>query len=173
LFGSSAAIGRSFVFVIDRSQSMGSTGLGAIQAAAKELSSQIEGLTPEQTFQVLAYNQAIASFTDQELIAATEDNKRHLVRFVSNIAAYGQTEHLHALLAALRLKPEVIFLHTDGGDPEPDPGQLRLVHDLSGGRTSIHCIHFGRGPKPDSPSFLERLAAENHGSYVYLDVNRR
>ena len=39
LFGSQPAEGRSFVFAIDRSNSMGSEGLGAIQAAAKELAS--------------------------------------------------------------------------------------------------------------------------------------
>jgi len=41
MFGLPSAEGRSFAFVIDRSASMGSGGLGAIQAAAKELAGRI------------------------------------------------------------------------------------------------------------------------------------
>src|SRR5439155_1454147 len=49
LFASSSAEGRSFVFVIDHSTSMGGEGLGAIQAAAKELAAHINQLTDQQT----------------------------------------------------------------------------------------------------------------------------
>jgi len=74
-------------------------------------------------------------------------------------------------MTALRLKPEVIFLFTDGGDPVLDPGQLRLIRETAAGRTSIHCLHFGRGPQHTADNSLSRLAAQNHGSYVYIDVN--
>ena len=96
-----------------------------------------------------------------------------LIRFVADTAAYGQTEHLRGLLAALKLKPEVIFLLTDGGEPLLDNSQLRAIREQAAGRTSIHCVQFGRGPAPEGGSFLERLAAENGGSYVYIDMNRR
>src|SRR5207253_7177085 len=101
----------------------------------------------------VAYNQAVAYLTDRELIAATADNKRKLLNFIANLAAYGQTEHSRGLLAALRLKPEVIFLLTDGGDPPLDPGQLRLIREEAAPRTSIHCVHFGRGPQRESKNF--------------------
>lgn len=174
LFGSAAAEGRSFVFVIDRSQSMGGSGLGALQAAAAELKAQLGKLTAEQTFQVVAYNQSSVYFTEGGLVPATNDNKRRLVKFVEDIAAYGQTEHTRGLLAALRLKPEVIFLLTDAGDPVMKPADIRLVRDASRGRTSIHCLHFGRGQEPAiGAEFMQRLAAENRGSYVYIDMNTR
>jgi hypothetical protein len=171
LFGSGLAEGRSFVFVIDRSNSMGGAGLGAIQAAAKELATHIDQLTAEQTFQVIAYNQSAAYLTGRELVPATTDNKRKLINFVANLAAYGQTEHSPALLNALRVKPEVIFLLTDGGDPGLHPGQFQTIRQQAAGRTSIHCIHFGRGPQNEPEHFLKRLAAENRGSYVYVDMN--
>jgi Ca-activated chloride channel family protein len=170
LFGSLAAEGRSFVFVFDRSASMGSGGLGVISAAAKELAGRLEALTPEQTCEVIGYNEAIVAFSGK-LTPATDDTKRRLVRFVSDMAAYGQTEHSRGLLAALRLRPEVIFLFTDGGEPPLDGGQLRIVRELAAPRTSIHCLHFGRGPQADPAHFLVRLAAENRGSYVYIDMD--
>jgi hypothetical protein len=171
LFGSSSAEGRSFVFAIDRSNSMGGDGLGALQAAAKELSAHLDRLSDGQTFQVVAYNEAVDYLTERELIPATGDNKRKLVSFIANLAAFGQTEHSRGLLDALRMKPEVIFLLTDGGDPALHPGQLQLIREQAAGRTSIHCIQFGRGPKTARGSFLARLAAENRGSYVYVDMN--
>jgi hypothetical protein len=173
LFGSASAVGRSFVFVIDRSQSMGGEGLGAISAAAKELNVQLEQLTAEQRFQVVAYNQSVAMIEGRELLPADHQNKDKLIRFVADTAAYGQTEHMRGLLAALKLKPEVIFLLTDGGEPLLDNSQLRAIREQAAGRTSIHCLQFGRGPAPGGGSFLERLAAENGGSYVYIDMNRR
>jgi hypothetical protein len=173
LFGSQAAEGRSFVFVIDRSQSMGGDGLGAIQAAAEELKRQIGALTEEQTVQVIAYNQANAFLTGRELIPATEENKTRLTSSVADIAAFGQTEHARALFAALKLKPEVIFLLTDGGDPFPNLADLSAIRDLAAGRTSIHAIHFGRGEANSAAEFLSRIAAENRGSYTYIDMSRR
>jgi hypothetical protein len=172
LFGGPSAAGRSFVFVIDRSASMGSSGLGAIQAAAEELAAQLQQLTDKQTFQVVAYNQSAAYFTDRELIPATSDNQKQLVRFVSDLAAYGETEHLRGLIAAFRLKPEVIYLFTDG-DPQLNLSDLRLIREQTAGRTSIHCLHFGRGRPTGSQHSFERLADENRGSYLYVDLNQR
>src|SRR5262249_47810121 len=123
LFGV-AAEGRSFVFVIDRSASMGAEGLGVMQIAAKELASQLDSLSPAQTFQVVAYNQSVTYLYGRDLLSASAENRHKLVRFVSDLAAFGQTDHIRGLLAALKLKPEVIYLFTDGGDPQPDAGQL-------------------------------------------------
>jgi hypothetical protein len=172
LFGSAQAEGRSFVFVIDRSQSMGGDGLGAIAAAAKELSERIGALTPEQTFQVVTFNQSAAYFSGRELVPATDENKASLIKFIAGTVAVGPTEHERGLRAALRLKPEVIFLLTDGGDPHLKPAQCAAIRDQAAGRTSIHCLHFGRGREDEAASdhFLRRLAAENRGSYVYIDM---
>jgi hypothetical protein len=173
LFGSQSAEGRSFVFAIDRSASMGGQGLGAIQAAAAEFKSQIEALSEEQTVQVIAYNQATAFLSGRELIPATDENKQKLVEFVANIAAFGQTEHTRALLTAAKLKPEVIFLLTDGGDPLMTAADLRVVREVAGSRISIHTLHFGRGEPGEAAEFLARLAAENRGSYTYIDMSSR
>ena len=173
LFGA-AAEGRSFVLVIDRSASMGAEGLGVMSIAARELADQLGTLTSEQTVQVVAYNQAILQLPGRGMVPASEENRAQLVRFVADLAAFGQTDHTRGLLAALKLKPEVIYLFTDGGEPQPDPAQLRIIRDAAG-RTSIHCLHFGRGPAGDSSGarFLKQLARENAGCYIYIDVNRR
>ncbi|HZL91673.1 MAG TPA: VWA domain-containing protein [Pirellulaceae bacterium] len=172
LFGSAPAEGRSFVFLIDRSQSMGHAGLGAIAAAAKELAASIDALGPEQKFQVIAYNQKPLALGGRETLMATPENKRKLIEFVEGIVAVGATEHELGLYAALRYKPDVIFLFTDGGDPRLNPGQLKSIREAVAGHTAIHCLHFGSGTPAEDENFLARLAKENGGSYVYIDVNK-
>ncbi|HUE71230.1 MAG TPA: hypothetical protein VMP01_10125 [Pirellulaceae bacterium] len=173
LFGSAEAEGRSFVFLIDRSQSMGHRGLGAIAEAAKELAASIDRLSPEQKFQVIAYNQKADSLGGRELLAATPENKRRLIEFVETTVAVGATEHELGLFAALRYKPDVIFLLTDAGDPGLGTGQLRAIREAAAGRTVIHCLHFGAGPLSGEANFMERLAADNGGSYVYIDMRTK
>jgi hypothetical protein len=174
LFGS-AAEGRSFVFAIDQSQSMGGDGLGAISAAAKELATAVAALGDEQKFQVVSYHRSASYFSGRELIAASDEHKAALVRFVANLVAAGPTEHEHGLRAALALKPEVIFLLTDGGDPHLKPAQIAALVDQAGKRTTIHCLHFGRSNDDEAPAdhFLRRLAAATGGSYRFIAMSGR
>lgn len=168
------AVGRSFVFVIDRSESMGGSRLGAIDAAADALSESIEALDAEQFFQVVAYNEAASIYARRELMPASAENQRELVAFVRKLSAFGGTEHTYGLQAALKLRPEVIYLLTDGGDPAPNSLQLRTVRELAGEQTQIHCLHFGRGERPATgDDFLPTIAKENRGAYTYINLDRR
>jgi len=175
LFGTVAASGRSFVFAIDRSKSMGGAGLGAISHAQKELLRELDRLTPEQTFQIVAYNHRRTLMSDRGLLPASDENVLAAEEFLSGIAANGPTEHDLALLAALRGKPEVIFLLTDGGDPFMNAQQIRTITTGAAGRTQIHCIQFGFGPprEDEGAQFLQKLARLNEGIYGYVDMSQR
>lgn len=175
LFGTSAA-GRSFVLVIDRSQSMGGEGLGAIHAATRELESQLQSLTADQRVQVVAYNDAAIAYSDAKLVPATAGEQVKLIRFVGGIVASGGTEHRAGILAALRFKPEVIFLLTDGGDPPLTTRDLRLITTAADGETQIHCLQFGQGKRDESDSryaTLVQLARATGGEYRYVDLLTR
>ena len=74
---------------------------------------------------------------------------------------------------ALRLKPDVVFLLTDGGDPELNQGQLQWIHQQAGNRTVIHCLEFGKGPLQESDNFLMKIAQQNGGVYRYVDMAKR
>jgi hypothetical protein len=172
LFGAPAAVGHSFVFVIDRSHSMGDGGLGVLAAAERELNSALAGLSPEHTFQIVAYNQKISYFSHSGLAPATEANRQEVRRFFTSMGAMGGTEHERALLAALRLAPDVIFLFTDGGDPHLNSAQLDSIVGRTGSRTTIHCFQFGLGPLQETDNFLRRLAERTRGSYGYIDMSQ-
>jgi len=171
LFGH-AGEGRSFVFLIDRSKSMGSHGLGAIAAAERELVRELAHLTREHPFQIIAYNQSLRALERTGMLEASEENKDRARRFLRETVAAGSTAHEPALTAALRLKPDVVFLLTDGGEPLLTAPEIDLLTRENRRRTAIHCLHFGSGPLQDEDNFLVRLARRNGGRYGYVDMMR-
>ncbi len=173
LFGSEQASGRSFVFLIDRSKSMGGAGLGAMAAAEDELVRAVQQLKPNHEFQIIAYHhQCIFLNKKRVMIPATEENKQAIRGYLSGLAAFGATEHMTALMTALRLEPDAIFLLTDGGDPYLSAVELARIATLAKGKTAIHCIQFGSGPRQADANFLQRLAAYCDGGYGYVDMSR-
>lgn len=173
VFGSKEAVGGSFVFLIDRSQSMGGGGLGVLKDAEAELVRVLKGLEAEHRFQIVVYHDKSVYLERRELLPATDANKALVPDFLSTKAAFGATEHERALMSALSLEPDVIFLLTDGGEPILKDQQIRAIAKIASPRTAIHCLHFGSGPLRDANNFLARLAAATGGEYGYIDVNQR
>ena len=134
VFGSGQLTGREFVFVLDRSQSMGGGGLGVIQASRTELTAAINQLEPHHKFQIVAYHNRTSTLLKRELLPATDNNKQAVPEFIDKLSAYGGTNHENGLIAALAFQPDVIVLMTDGGYPELHDGKLR--NDPTSGRQS-------------------------------------
>ena len=124
-FGTKAQ-GDSFVFVVDRSGSMDG---GRLTVAKQELNRAIGSLRPDQKFYVFFYN----SGTDRMLSPASPDGlvfaipeMRDQVRmWMRPILATGSTEPAESLLAALEMRPDVIFFLTDGKIPDDTDEVLR------------------------------------------------
>jgi len=170
LFGSPEASGRNFVFVIDRSKSMGGQGLNALTAAGKQLDLAIGELLQNHRFQVIAYHDKPVFFPGRTMAKAIPENRQKLKTFFSGLVAFGATDHELAVLAGLRVKPDVLFLLTDGGSPDLTRVQLDRIRQRSGGLTAIHCIQFGFGPLQERMPFMRKLAMENRGQFHYVDM---
>jgi hypothetical protein len=173
VFGSAPAAGHSFVFILDRSQSMGDAGLGVLRAAEGEFAQALTALQSNHKFQVIAYNKTPLAFHARGLAIANDANKAQAVAFVKDLVALGGTGHAAAIHAALRLNPDVIFLLTDGGDPRLTRPEIEEIARRAG-RTQITCLQFGFGPSPDETADAMRILAERtRGSYIYIDMSRR
>lgn len=168
--------GHKFVYVFDRSASMGGPGRNALGAAKAQLIASLGSLEDTHQFQIIFYNEQPRLFNPtgqpNKLSFATGANKRLAARFAGGILAAGSTEHEAALLAAIRLQPDVIFLLTDADEPKLWPRQLDKIRRLTAGRTSIHAIEFGFGPQTDDDNFLVRLARQNNGRHGYVDITK-
>ncbi len=166
--------GYKFVYVFDRSGSMGGSGRNALEAAKAELLASLRALEQTHQFQIIFYNDRVSKFNPtgdpDRLVFATEQNKQAAARFLSTITADGGTQHEAALSAAIKLRPDVIFFLTDADDPKLYPAQLQRIHRMANGIT-INTIEFGYGPRVDDDNFLVRLARENGGQHAYFDVS--
>ncbi|QDU94554.1 vWA domain-containing protein [Lignipirellula cremea] len=172
LFGGSTAVGHSFVFVIDRSRSMGGEGLGALTAAQKELQNQLARLSTTHSFEIVAYHHLPYYLGDRRLLPATGANLAKVKPFFDGLAAFGGTDHEMGILAALRLEPDVLYFLADGGDPFLNAAQLKRIHDRAAGVTTIYCIEFGFGETPEPDNFMQQLAAQNGGTYAYINMRK-
>jgi hypothetical protein len=171
LFGTHS-VGHSFLFLIDRSKSMGTAGIGALAAAEKALLAQLQQLQPNHRFQIITYNQRPSYLSSKHaLLIADDHHKKLAAKFLKTIIATGATKHDSAILTALNRQPDVIFLLTDGGDPVLNEGQLRRIAVRNSGRTTIHTLHFGWGAKQEGSEYLMVLARQNKGLYKYVNLS--
>ncbi len=167
--------GTRFVYVVDKSGSMSKHG--AMRMAKAELLASLNSLDATQQFQIIFYsNHPVVMSTPRggsELLWATDINKTLAQQFVASIQPDGGTDHMPALIRALKLNPDVVFFLTDAEEPRLSAGQLDRIRRLNASRARIHCIEFGTGPKLGNiENFLQKLARENGGSYRYHDVTR-
>lgn len=169
-------VGYKFVYVLDRSASMGGSGERALKAVKAELRKSLEPLDTVHQFQIIFYNEKPAIFNPSgipgRLAFANRASKDRAVRFIESIVADGNTRHDEAIKLAIKLRPDVIFFLTDGDEPKLTRRDLDTIQRMAGGIT-IHAIEFGPGPQVEEPSFLATLAEENGGEYVYVDLSKR
>ena len=169
VFNGTSMSGRRFVFIIDRSQSMGSQGLGVLSRAQSELTKAVQQLQPNHAFQIVAYHSRTVTISERRLLVANAKNKALVKPFLQRLAAFGATEHNYGINAALAFKPDSVVLLTDGGYPGLQSKQLEQVR-RSVGKGEFHCIQFGLGPQQESANFMTRLASECNGTFRYIDV---
>jgi hypothetical protein len=160
-FGAKGA-GKSFVYVVDMSGSMEGD---RFRRAIAELIRSINKLAPEQTFYVIFFNDKTFFLFDPQpakgLIAANTSNKSRATRWIRNRRPSSTTDPMLALQKALAMKPEVIFLLTDGELDNPADVRHMISRENKTG-VVIHTIAF---ENEEASATLETIAAENNGTF--------
>jgi len=167
--------GVRFVYVFDRSGSMGGYGGLPLRAAKHQLLASLKDLQRHHQFQIIFYEFDIELFNplggQAQLVWADEATKNLAAAFVARVQPDGGTNHLQPLMTALNMRPDVIFFLTDADEPALSGAELLAVQRRNKGAT-IHAIQFGVGPQRSTGNFLSRLAAENGGQYRYLNITK-
>lgn len=163
--------GKSFVYVFDRSGSMDGFGGSPLYAWKRALLASLSDLSDGHEFQLVLYNEKPLRFGSGKpsLVSASKQAKERAKRFINNVSAIGATRHLDAILLALRLQPDVIFVLTDSDEPVLTDPELQKIRSENQGAV-IHAVEFGFGPMRRKDSFLRRLSDQNGGEFDYVDI---
>ena len=152
--------GRTVVYVLDRSSSMGPDRL--LRRAVDAIRASLEELGPDARFQIVAYNGG-TSMPMPRPLAATAAARDRAGDWMASLTAEGRSDHKAALLEALSLRPDEVYLLTDADDLlETD---VRFVPP--GARVRISAAVFG-GNRPATGTPLERLAERTGGKVEYV-----
>lgn len=171
IFGLEAR-GMRFVYVFDRSASMGEPAGRPLAVAKRELLRSLGDLGDSQQFHVIFYNERQTVFAPSanrgRPIFASPEARRAAETFIESIQAEGGTRHYEAIVAATRLAPDAVFVLTDAdaGDDLTADELSRLKRLL--GRARCLVAQFGAADNRRSPR-LAQLAVDSGGDYRVVD----
>ena len=178
--------GRKFVYVLDRSAS---TGYGnqrsPLYVAKNELLASLQSLgetglrdsKPIQ-FQIIFFNNTTAVFNtvghggsdkSGRLIRYDQTALEKTQRFLGGIISDGGTQPEPAIMQAVRMGADCVFFMTDG-NTRITPAMLERIKATAKG-TQINVVEYGSGNRSRN-SNLQKLAADNNGSYVFVDLSK-
>jgi hypothetical protein len=172
--------GSHFVYLVDSSGSM----RDGFQSARNELLASIDQLKPDQRFYVIFFDKQPSYMRIQDpdvdepaSVMATPENKKRLRRWAMTVEMNEGKAPYEVLPFALRLRPDVIFLLSDGEFPsriEEILRQQNYEENLFGESRLISIVHTIRyhglegeiGRKAEAT--MVKIAKENGGQYRHV-----
>lgn len=154
------ARGGKFVYVVDRSSSM--TG-NKLQDTKAELIRSVHSLTRTMEFFIIFYDSSFEPMPANGLVKANGPNKSTYLGWVEAMGCRGGTDPRQAMLMALSLKPDAIWLLSDGQFNPQACDVIRAANPNA--RIQIHTIAFH---SETGQYVLQRIAEENGGHYRFV-----
>jgi hypothetical protein len=151
------AKGQLFIYVVDCSGSM--IDEDRLVRAKTELRRSVLRLQPPQSFKVIFYNDEILAMPGDLPRSADWDSKSQMIQWLRLIEPDGETDPRGALGLALSLRPDAIFLLSDGEFPD---GTAEAVARKNKKKIPIHCVDLSGGEGGDH---LKQIARESGGQY--------
>ncbi len=166
MFGLPGGNVKRVVYVSDASGSM----FGQLQTLLDfELKTSIDRLRPSQMFNIIFFREdKPALIQESELLVASQANKAKAYDFLKNYTKGGRTNVVPALQAAfaMRPKPDLIFLLTDGAIESPDEVKALLGRLNADKKTRVNTILFvDRVVKEEESQTLEEIAKDHGGTF--------
>jgi cell division protein FtsB len=179
--GKAAGGTRTVAFCCDASGSM----IDKLVLVKLEVAKAVDALGPDERFSVTFFGEGgtgaggIQAFEDGALVPATPENKRRLSKWMDGVSATGVGNPIPALELALRERPELLYLVSDG-----DFGDDRLKAEI---RAKLQALNRGRRTRVntvatvgshDEPAaaagvaFMKDLAARHGGQSKRVDQDQ-
>ncbi len=162
-FFGTAAAGERFVFIVDCSQSM--EGERFARARRELIKTLLHFNETQEVYVFFFSDRAVPMFSPHpvsEPVKLDRLTRAKLRRWISNRGSFGGTNPDEALQLALQMKPDVVYLLSDGEFPRT---ALTVAHSANKNGAVIHTIAFGyRGGEP----LLKAIAEEHKGRYRFV-----
>ncbi|MBA4029717.1 MAG: hypothetical protein C0478_02215 [Planctomyces sp.] len=170
---SSKAAANKVVFVVDCSLSMNAPHLPStyrtgvptsrFQRVQLELVQAVQTLPEKTEFFIVFFSDEAFAMPSRGLQPASYENKEKYLKWVATSTTMpGQTDPRSALLLALRLEPEVIYLLTDGSFRQL---VQRDLLNLKQPRTAVNTIALGEAA---AEPILKQMSEQNRGTFSYV-----
>jgi hypothetical protein len=151
--------GLFFVYVVDSSGSM--IDEARMPRATMEVRRSVMALQPPQRFEVIFYNHESHPMPGGPTPRTADlESKNLLFSWLRLIEPDGGTDPRVAVRQALGMKPDAVFLLSDGAFPD---GTVDEITRFNKHRIPIHCVDLTGGLAGDH---LKRIAAANGGRFV-------
>lgn len=168
-FGSKGK-GKSFIYVVDCSRSMYGTRFDRAKA---ELVRSINRLGEDQKFYVFFFNDRTFPLFDPKpakgMLSANKNNKQRASAWIRNRKPDSTTNPTLALREALEMRPDVIFLLTDGelndGVNDISLEVRQMLRNQNKSKVVIHTIAF---ENEEASATLEAIAKEHNGTFRFV-----
>lgn len=166
--------GNHFVYLVDSSGSMGD----AFESARQELLRSIDALGPKQRFYVIFFDSesdymrlASPNADETRSAYATPQNKQALNSWAMSIQMDRGRAPYDAIPFALKLRPDVIFLLSDGEFPQRIEELLKetnRIDNLFGDDGPISIVHTIGYHSREGETRMKRIAKQNGGQYRHV-----
>lgn len=166
------AVGKTVLFVVDRSGSMSGPKIVQAKEALKYVLGQLK---PADTFNIVAYDSAVESFRP-ELQKADAATVQAATGFVDGLFAGGGTNIDGALQTALKLlgdksRPSYVLFLTDGLPTVAEVNEMSIAKNaLQANAVGARMFTFGVGFDVNS-RLLDRLSHEGRGQSQFVRPN--
>jgi hypothetical protein len=158
--------GQRIVYVVDASASMNHPYLGEgktrIGQMKLELARSILGLSEEQRFFIIFFNEHPIPMPASGMEPADGQSQQRFLNWVASVQAAGLTDPRPALSMALNLRPDVVYLLTDGTFPRDVQGDLNGLRQTG---VELNTIAIG---DPKAEKSLKSLALRNGGRFTFV-----
>jgi hypothetical protein len=156
------AQGQKFLYVVDCSGSM--IDEDRLARAKEEVRRSILRLQDPQQFKVIFYNDRPLPMPGDLPRTANEHAKNQLLSWLRLIEPDGSTDPRGALSLAFSMRPDAVFLLSDGEFPE---GTVEAVARSNAKKVPVHCINLGS----EGGDQLRAIARDSGGRYVWRPWN--
>jgi hypothetical protein len=158
---------RIVAYVCDASGSM----ISQFDLLRYEIRKAVDSLKAVQAFDVIFFQEdSSVDAGNGILLMANPDNKRRTYQFLNKVECRPQSDPIPGLQLAFKLKPQLIYLLTDGDFPD-NPAVLAELRKLNAAKTvKINTIAFARPDDKDKEyvKVLQTIAQEHGGQFKFV-----